>query len=135
MSSDAKRILDVGQCGIDGPRIARFLTSEFHCTIDRAHSHEEAVAKAAAGNYDLVLVNRILARTGEPGLDVIAALRDGNPDLQVMLVSNYDDAQEKAVQLGALKGFGKAALDSEETEKILREVLGHARPAGHSRVK
>ena len=48
------------------------------------------------------------------------------PELQVMLVSNYPEAQEEAMRLGALKGFGKAALDTEQTEQLLRGILSHS---------
>jgi hypothetical protein len=42
----------------------------------------------------------------------------------VMLVSNYPEYQEKAVAMGALPGFGKAALREPETLAMLRRVLG-----------
>jgi len=122
----SKRILDVGQCGFDGPRIGQLLTTEFNCTVDRAHSLKEALTLAASKAYDLVLVNRLLARDDSRGLDVIAALRVAHPRLQVMLVSNYEEAQEEAVKLGALKGFGKSDLDSEATVELLRSALGHS---------
>jgi hypothetical protein len=40
-----------------------------------------------------------------------------------MLVSDKSDAQEQAVQQGALRGFGKSALDADETEQLLRSIL------------
>ena len=40
-----------------------------------------------------------------------------------MLVSDLPEAQEEAVRLGALRGFGKPKLESTETEELLREVL------------
>ncbi len=121
--ASSKRILDVGQCGVDGPRIGRFLMREFNCAVDRAHSKDEAVALAAEHAYDLVLVNRLLARDGSRGLDVIAALRAAHPALRLMLVSDYPEAQDEAAKLGALRGFGKAALESDETEELLRSIL------------
>jgi DNA-binding NarL/FixJ family response regulator len=118
-----KRILDVGQCGIDGPRLNRFLTRGFDCTVDRAHTRQEAVDLASKHAYDLVLVNRLLAFDSSPGLDVIDDLHAAHPDLRLMLVSDKADAQEQAVQKGALRGFGKAALGSPKTEELLRSVL------------
>jgi hypothetical protein len=41
-----------------------------------------------------------------------------------MLVSNYTDAQEQATVLGALPGFGKAALRDAVTHQRLTDVLG-----------
>ena len=121
--TSSKRILDVGQCGVDGPRIGRFLVREFNCVVDRAHSKEQALALTAVNAYDLVLVNRLLDRDRTRGIDVIAALRAAHPALRVMLVSNYPEAQEEAERLGALRGFGKSALESDETEELLRSIL------------
>ena len=121
----SKRILDVGQCKIDGPRIGRLLTNEFNCTVDHAHSKEEALSFAAANHYDLVLVNRLLDRDRSPGIDVIAALRAAHPTLRLMLVSDRPDAQQQAAKLGALSGFGKSALESPETEELLRSTLSN----------
>ena len=73
---------------------------------------------------DLILVNRIFDLTGEEGLNFIRDHLAGPAKLiPVILISNYADAQESAVALGARRGFGKAALNSPETEKILREFL------------
>jgi len=120
----AKRILDVGQCGVDGPRIGRFLTRTLGYAVDRAHSREQAVGLAAANHYDLVLVNRVLDRDRSSGLEVIAALRAADPGLKVMLVSDLEGAQVEAVKLGALRGFGKAELETAETEEIIRAAVG-----------
>ena len=123
--SAGKRVLDVGQCQIDGPRIGRFLKREFDCVVDRAHSKEEALKLAAANNYDLVFVNRLLALDRSPGIEVIAALHAAYPALRVMLVSDYPEAQEEAVRQGALRGFGKSALESDATEELIRSVLAN----------
>lgn len=120
--ASGKRILDVGQCHIDGPRIGRFLR-ELNCTVDRAHTREQALAQAAANHYDLVLVNRLLDRDGSSGLDVIAELHAAQPGLRLMLVSDYPEVQDEAVQAGALRGFGKAALETPETEALIRAAF------------
>jgi two-component system chemotaxis response regulator CheY len=119
----SKRILDVGQCIMDGPRLGRFLTREFHCSVDRAHTKDEALTLAATHPYNLALVNRVLDRDRSPGLDVIAALRAAHPTLPVMLVSDFPDAQAQATSLGALPGFGKSALESPQTQDLLRAAL------------
>ena len=119
--SDAPKVLSVGQCGLDGPRIKNHLTSSFGASVDAAGSVEEAEEMIAGGSYRLVLVNRILDATHEEGLAVVkAAAEHGTP---VMLVSNYDDAQEAAVAAGAKKGFGKAKLTDSSTTSLLREAL------------
>ena len=120
--ADAKRILDVGQCGVDGPRIGRFLARQGY-TVDRAHTLEEAVALAGQKTYDLVLVNRIMNLDRSPGMEVIKAVLKAKPQQQVMLVSDRPEAQAEAVALGALRGFGKAMLEDAATEELLRGVL------------
>ena len=40
-----------------------------------------------------------------------------------MMVSNYADAQDKAVADGAVSGFGKAALDDPATVELLGTYL------------
>ncbi len=121
--STPKRILDVGQCGFDGPRLGRFLTRQLHCMIDRAHTKAQALSLAAANAYDLVMVNRILDRDRTPGIDVIVALHAAHPTLRLMLISDLPEFQAQAEQLGAVKGFGKSALDSPETEELIRSLL------------
>ena len=117
------RILDVGQCGFDGPRIRKVLRDELEADIDCADTLQEAVELAASTAYDLVLFNRVLDSDHAPGLSVIAALRQANPALRVMLVSDRPDAQQEAAKLGALPGFGKAALFDEATVALLRRSL------------
>ena len=42
----------------------------------------------------------------------------------MMLVSNYEDAQNEAVAAGALPGFGKASLGQPHMLARLRPLLG-----------
>lgn len=119
--SERPRILSVGQCGLDGPRIKRSLEKTFNASVTDASSLSEATDEIADGGYDLVLVNRILDATGESGQDVIEAAVAGNT--KAMLVSNFEDAQEQAVAAGAAPGFGKKVLDSDEANDRIRAAL------------
>jgi len=106
------RILDVGQCGFDHSSIARHLAKTYGAEVAPADSKGQAMTSLRAGEFDLVLVNRVLDADGTSGLDVIRAIK-ADPDLArvpVMLVSNYPEAQAEALTLGALPGFGKADL-------------------------
>jgi two-component system chemotaxis response regulator CheY len=103
--------------------MGRFLSREFDCVVDRADTREEALAVAGKQRYDLVLVNRVLARDGSAGMEVIREMVSRHPKVRVMLVSDLAGAQDEAVGLGAMRGFGKAALASPETEALLRSVL------------
>ena len=120
--SESPRILSVGQCGLDGPRIKRHLESTFDAKVVTADSVADATDELEGGQFDLVMVNRILDATGEEGQQVIkVAVEKGQT---AMLVSNFDDAQEKAVAAGAKPGFGKAKLGSDDADAKIKAALG-----------
>lgn len=113
------RILDVGQCMVDGPRLERLLKESLGAHVDNAATKADSLAFAAKHTYDLVLVNRILNNDRSPGISVVEALVSAHPKLKVMLVSDLEEAQKEAVAKGALPGFGKSAmLDPATLEKI-----------------
>lgn len=119
------RVLSVGQCGYDHGQIERHLRRRFGAVVEAASTFPEAVEKLSETPFDLVLVNRINDADGSPGLDLIQTLKS-DPALTtipVMLVSNYEDAQQKAQALGALPGFGKSNLTSPESTEKLKSVL------------
>ena len=119
------RVLSVGQCGFDSVAIGRQLQKTFRAEVVGASTFPEALRVLSAQAFDLVLVNRVTDSDGTLGLDFIRTLKS-SPDhdrLAVMLVSNYRDAQEQAEALGALPGFGKSELASEQAESRLRAVF------------
>ena len=122
-----KRVLDVGQCDLDHGNISQLITSNFDATVDRAHLAEDALSRLNEQSYDLVLINRILDRDGTAGLDVLRELgqHPAASHIPLMLVSNYDDAQQAAVAAGAVPGFGKAALTDPDTYRKLDQHLHH----------
>ena len=125
MSTNEPRVLDVGQCDFDHDNISRMLSEEFGVGAMRAATYEEAFRAVRAGHYDLVLVNRVLDADGASGLVVMQQLLS-NEDTRAtptMLVSNYADAQDAAVALGATRGFGKNTLTSPETRDLLAPLL------------
>jgi len=42
----------------------------------------------------------------------------------VMLITNFDEHQQTAIQAGAVQGFGKSGLLSEETRQAIAAALG-----------
>lgn len=125
MSLYTKRVLDVGQCGFDHPRIKQKIESTFGASVDRAHTAAETLDLAQQTSYDLIMVNRILDADGDSGLELIKSLKKNSAasSTQVMLISNYSDAQREAIQAGAVQGFGKNAINAAETKKVLTELL------------
>jgi two-component system chemotaxis response regulator CheY len=108
----AKRVLSVGQCFADHSAITSVLRSAFGAEVFATDSAQQALEQLRQDEFALVLVNRVLDADGSSGLELIRALKadEQTREVPVMLVSNYENAQEQAVQAGATAGFGKAAL-------------------------
>jgi CheY-like chemotaxis protein len=109
---DKPRILSVGQCSFDHGSISRHLRQAYRAEVTAADTKGQTLTSLRAGEFDLVLVNRVLDGDGSPGIEVIRAIK-ADPELAsvpVMLVSNYEDAQAEARAAGALPGFGKSDL-------------------------
>lgn len=124
----AKRVLSVGQCAADHAAIKAFLKREFAAEVQAAHTADETMSMLSTGPFDLVLVNRIFDADSGSGLDLIKAIKSTptTGKIPAMLVSNYADAQEKAVGNGAEPGFGKAALGDKEVVERLAPFLGES---------
>lgn len=101
------------------------IESAFDAQVSRATSADDALNALQTNQYDLVLVNRILDGTNIEGASIIEQMptADDKPAFPVMLVSDRADAQEQAAALGAAPGFGKSALESEETHTRLAQYL------------
>jgi PleD family two-component response regulator len=118
------RVLDVGNCDPDHAAIRRLL-ARFNAEVDRATLIDEAWAELERRHYDLVLVNRLIFADSSDGLALIERMRsdDRFRDVPVMMVSNFDDAQARAVAAGARRGFGKAELHDARTLEGLEPLL------------
>ena len=121
------RVLNVGQCGYDHSSISRFLEQSCNAQVDAADSSAEALdaLRSDPKRYDLVLVNRVFDRGGESGLALIQTLRADATlaEVPVMLVSNHPNAQQQAIEAGALPGFGKSDLGDSTIAQRLRDAL------------
>ena len=116
------RILDVGQCGIDGPRMERLFREKLGAAVTDASSLDEAKQCLERESYDIVLVNRELASDGSSGVELIECLMRDGCDVPVMLVSDHDDAQQSAMACGAVRGFGKSQLDEPQTLELIQSA-------------
>lgn len=124
MASQGRRVLDVGNCDPDHGNVRRMLEGNFHAQIDRVMFVDEALARLGQGRYDLVMVNRVIFDDGSDGGELIRRMQtDGYQDTPVMMISNYDDAQQKAQNDGAIRGFGKANIDAPQTIELLDKYL------------
>ena len=121
----AKRVLAIGNCSYDHGNLSSAIREHFDAEVHAAADAEEALGLLGPGSYDLVLVNRVLEVDRSSGIDLVRRIKDDPQlgDLAVMLVSNFSDAQEKAVEAGAVAGFGKKALNAPEMIACLRPHL------------
>lgn len=122
----SRKILSIGQCGVDHAAISRLFRDEFGITTDAADSLDDAAEQLGTNDYALVLVNRILDADGSSGMAVLQGLISHHPTVPVMLVSNYQEAQQEAARYGAVEGFGKSSLYHERTRTLLRNILNPA---------
>ena len=119
-----KTVLSIGQCRPDSAAISLYLKTHFGATVLTADLPDEALAILLKSSVDLVLINRLLDMDSSDGLAILSQIRvSSKPDVPVMLVSNYAEWQEKAVEMGATYGFGKAQLNRPETRERLAAVL------------
>ena len=118
-----QRVILVGHCGIDGPRLQQEISSkapDFDVTrINDLEELESAVKEGA----DLLLVNREPVGFEEEGVDIIRDVHQKYPDQKMMLVSDYPEAQDEAVKAGALPGFGKADIGSTKLVETVKGAL------------
>jgi CheY-like chemotaxis protein len=122
----AQRVLDVGNCAADHNAIRDLVERHFDVQIAGAHSAEDALQQLRNTNFRLVLVNRKFDRDDGDGLDLIRQIKSDPSlaDLPVMLITNFPENQQAAIQSGALPGFGKRDLGRPETRDRLKEILG-----------
>ncbi len=120
-----KRVLTVGHCDLDHEALCRLLDSCGAVEVASADRIADAVGAVRDGSYDLVLINRVFEFSGESGIELIRKLRadPAGRDSVLMLVSNLEAAQQEAVAAGAVRGFGKAELDSPQTRAALARYL------------
>ena len=76
-------------------------------------------------HFDLVLINRKLDQDGSDGLEILRQVKADErlAPTPVMLITNFEEHQQLAIEHGAIRGFGKAHLHDAETQQRLRDVL------------
>jgi response regulator RpfG family c-di-GMP phosphodiesterase len=120
-------VVDLGQCDPDHASIKRVVES-LGVSVVRAHTKGDVERYLAEANVALVLVNRVLDIDGSDGMAIIKDLA-GSQSSPVMLVSNYPEYQDQAVQIGARPGFGKSALREPHTLEVIRKALSSEIPS------
>ena len=120
-----KRVLDVGNCSLDHGSIRGLLERQFRAEVVQAHGPDDALDLLRREHFDLVLVNRKLDADYSDGLEIIKQIK-ADPELAktpCMLVTNYAEHQQQAVDAGAEPGFGKMQYGEPATLERLKRFL------------
>jgi hypothetical protein len=120
-----KRIVLVGHCGPDSYALRSALSRMIPAAAAVCAGDDRALERELP-TADLLLVNRLLDGDyrEESGIALIRRLAAAGTRPALMLISNVPEAQAQAVEAGALLGFGKRDLYSEETAAKLRAAVG-----------
>lgn len=119
-----KRVLDVGQCPPDHLAI-RMLMENLGAEVHQVALPAEAMRILTRQSFDLVLVNRKIDRDYTDGIELVRMMQKSveTRGVPVILISNFPEAQQEAVQAGARQGFGKDHLQNQDTLDLLRQYL------------
>ena len=119
-----KYALIVGHCDLDNPQVTSLLEKEFSTNVTRVKLLKKAIEHLEKRNYDLVIINRIGAFDQESGLELIEKIKeDGRFQVPLMMVTNYKDQMDIAIEKGAVPGYGKDKLHDKETIGLLSKYL------------
>ncbi|HEX4795371.1 MAG TPA: hypothetical protein VH370_16360 [Humisphaera sp.] len=131
-----KTIALVGHCGPDSSYLRMAAMSAERGVAVVAAEDDESLKRILDSGVRLLLVNRVLdfGFSETDGVSLIRRLRPYYPHVNMMLISNYPDAQAEAKAAGALAGFGKREIGSERVKQLLREGLGEKVGESHKSV-
>ncbi len=120
-----KKVVLVGHCGPDSSYLRMSIMSAIKGVSILAADDDTELSQVLGDHVDLLLFNRELGYgfTESEGVKTIQRLRASNPNLKMMLVSNYPDSQIAAQAAGALPGFGKRELGTKRVTELLRSAL------------
>ncbi|MDP9172416.1 MAG: hypothetical protein M3O30_00930 [Planctomycetota bacterium] len=121
-----KRILLVGHCGPDSTYLRMAVKGALGDVALVSADDNEELDKALQQTIDLVLFNRELGYgfAPETGVEMIRVLKKRGLGMNMMLVSNYPEAQAQAQAAGAIPGFGKREIGAPRTAQLLRAAVG-----------
>ncbi len=85
----------------DDPKVGSFLTQSLRAEaylVDWATTAEDAVARAARGHFDLILLDRV---PGRPNGDLMRRLHADGSSVPILVLTAQESADERRVALGA----------------------------------
>ncbi len=119
-------VIDCGNCNADHTAFESLVKANFGATVIRTHSLKDTMDALTNEKVALITVNRLLDRDHSEGMDVIKQIKS-NPeyaDIPIMLVTNFPDHQQLAIDAGCVPGFGKKTLRDPSTLELLTNYLG-----------
>lgn len=118
------QVVLVGHCGADALMLEETVKHALGAGVKVARANTSKELGRYASPQALMLVNRVPDGRFDAGggIEIIRALTSQPDPPTVMLISNYPDAQEQAIQAGAQRGFGKADMDDPATVAVLRQA-------------
>ncbi|MBX3394637.1 MAG: response regulator [Phycisphaerae bacterium] len=125
MGNANSSVLDVGNCDPDHGMIRKMLLKHFDVEIDRVMFVDEAIEKLRKRSYDLVMFNRLIFDDGSEGIELLrrAKVEPSLAATPMMMISNFAEAQARAVAAGGVPGFGKDSIFAESTCELLSRYL------------
>src|SRR5262245_14664853 len=108
-----RTVVLVGHCGPDAHLLRNAVSRAVANTpITIANDSRELDQHLEDAREILLLINRVLdgGFSHDSGVGLIKSLADRKNPPEMILVSNYAEAQAQAVQAGARQGFGKTQL-------------------------
>ena len=101
------------------------LIEHFDVDVDRVMFVDEALERMRETPYDLVLFNRLIFADRSEGIELVHRARSDTAlnKAPLMMVSNFDNAQDACVAAGGVQGFGKKAVFEPETAELLSQYL------------
>jgi len=119
-----KNVLIVGHCDLDHPQITSLIEKRFSAKVTRVKLLKKTIEYLDKQDYNLVIINRIGAFDQENALELIKTIKqDGRFKAPLMMVTNYKDQMDKAVEIGAVPGYGKDKLHDKETLELLSKYF------------
>ena len=121
----SKKVALVGHCGPDSSFLRMAVSSADRSIRVLAADDSGELQRVLADGVDLLLLNREMPYGFDAnlGVDMIPTLRKAHPNVKIMLVSNYAEAQAAAIAAGALPGFGKREIGSPRVAELIRGAL------------
>lgn len=119
-----KNALIVGHCDLDNPQITSLIEKNFSAKVTRVKLLKNTIEYLEKQNYDLVIINRIGAFDQESAMELIKKIKqDERFNVPLMMITNYKDQMDMAVEIGAVPGYGKDKLHDKETIELLSKYF------------